>query len=228
MKPNPPVRIPSPSVRSRPAGCGLRLKFPAALCLAGTLALVMTGCRSIKDVPHSGFLSSYSELKEEGGRLVYRSPELKQYKRFMVDPVQLQVRRDPPVLKPGQAAEVARFFRESAVEVLTSRGFQLSDHPDVGVARVRIALTEVHKSKWFLNLHPATKVTGLGVGSASMEAEVIDSITGKQLAAAIKTGRGNQFELDTFSRLDDVKDVIKRWAREAGDRLDEMHNNPPR
>ena len=28
--------------------------------------------------------------------------------------------------------------------------------------------------------------------------------------------RGNQFELDTFSELDDIKDVIDKWAKEAG------------
>jgi len=31
-----------------------------------------------------------------------------------------------------------------------------------------------------------------------MEAEVIDSATGEQLAALVQAGRGNQFELDTF------------------------------
>ena len=208
--------------RSAPA----RLKPSIPLFITGLLCVLVSGCTSTK--PPSGFLSSYTQLKPEGGNLVYRSAKLREYSRFMVDPIEMQVRRDPPVLKPQEAAEVARYFRETIVNLLKSRGYQLSEQPDVGVARVRIAITGVHKAKWYLNLHPATKMTGMGTGGASMEAEVIDSVTGEQLGAAIKTASGNQFELDTFSSLDDVKDAIKRWAREAGERLDEIRKTGTR
>jgi hypothetical protein len=53
-------------------------------------------------------------------------------------------------------------------------------------------------------------------------------VSGEQLAAGIKAGKGNQFELDYFKALDDVKDVIDRWAKEAGKRLDELHGKEHR
>ena len=45
-------------------------------------------------------------------------------------------------------------------------------------------------------------------GGASMEMEVVDSVSGKQLAASVKKGRGNQFELDHFDELDDIMFLI--------------------
>ncbi len=51
---------------------------------------------------------------------------------------------------------------------------------------------------------------------------------GKQLGAVVQSGKGNQFELDTFSELDDVKDVIDDWAEAAGKRLKELRERPER
>lgn len=39
---------------------------------------------------------------------------------------------------------------------------------------MRLALTDVQKATWWLNVMPTSKVTGAGVGGASMEGEVID------------------------------------------------------
>jgi hypothetical protein len=95
---------------------------------------------------------------------------------------------------------------------------------------VRVALTDINESTWWLNLHPASKISGVGTGGASMEGEVVDSITGRQLGAVIQSGKGSQFELDTFNRLDDVKDAINTWAENAGNRMAELRasNAPPR
>ena len=151
------------------------------------------------------------------------SPELREYKRYMVDPVEMRIQRD--VLDPNERAEVAAYMRDALTRVLKAQGFDLADQSGVGVARFRLAITDVQLSKWYLNLHPASKMTGAGSGGASMEAEVIDSVTGKQLAAVIQVGRGNQFELDTFSKLDDVKDVIDKWADNAAKRLKELRDS---
>ena len=107
--------------------------------------------------------------------------------------------------------------------MLRERGFKVVTAAGARTARIRIALTEIQKSKWYLNIHPATKVSGAGAGGASMEGEVIDSVTGAQLAAVIKAGRPNQFSLSTFKGLDGAKGVIDKWAKEAGAAVDELH-----
>ena len=119
-------------------------------------------------------------------------------------------------------------MRNSLRKALRDNGFRLTETPDSDIGLIRVAITDVQKSKWYLNLHPATKLTGAGLGGASMEGEVVDSVTGKQLGAVVQSGKGNQFELDTFSELDDVKDVIDRWTEAAGKRLRELRERARR
>lgn len=188
------------------------------------IAVLSTGCASTPTPTRTGFISDYGRLqKAETGAMRFISPDLREYKRYMVDPVEMRIQRD--VLKPNDRAEVAAYMRDALTRILKAQGFDLANQPGVGVARVGVAITDVQLSKWYLNLHPASKATGAGSGGASMEAEVVDSVTGKQLAAVIQVGRGNQFELDTFSKLDDVKDVIDKWADAAAKRLKELRDS---
>ena len=182
---------------------------------------VLSGCAS--PPKPSGFISDYSNLKDaEPGVMRYIAPEAREYTKLIIDPVEIRVQRESGGLTPSQRAEVARYLREAIGRVLRSRGYTLVTEPDVGVARIRVAITDVQDAKWYLNLHPATKITRAGRGSASMEIEVVDSVTGKQIAAAIRTGSGKQFELNPFSTVNDVKSVIDQWAESAGIRIDEM------
>jgi hypothetical protein len=137
----------------------------------------------------------------------------------MLDPLEM---REPRKLKPSDVAEVARYFNDRLGRELTKHGFNVVSQPGEGVARVRVAVTDVTESTWYLNLHPASKLSGVGTGGAAMEGEVVDSVSGKQLGAVIQAGKGSQFELDTFNKLDDVKDAINRWAANASNRFAEL------
>jgi Protein of unknown function (DUF3313) len=187
-------------------------------------AALLTGCGSTPP-PRTGFLGDYNQLEKiTDSKLRYISPDLAAYNKFMVDPV--QIRMDSKVdLDQAQLSEVAQYFRMKFVEVLKDSGYQVVDTVDGKTARVRIAITEISKATWWLNVAPTSKVTGAGVGGAAMEGEVIDAVSGIQLAAVVKSGKGNQFEVDTFSELDDVKDVIDTWAKEASERFEELRSN---
>ena len=194
----------------------------ALLSLLGFVWL--TGCATTPEP--TGFISDYSRLEKSGSSAMrFMSPNLRDYDGFIVDPVQIRTRRNPPVLKPEERAEVAQYMQSSLEDLLRDRDYSLTNRSGVGIGRIRVAITDATKSKWWLNLHPGSKLTGAGTGGAAMEGEIIDSITGEQLAAVIQAGRGNQFELDTFSALDDVRDVIDKWAKAAGQRLDELRGN---
>ncbi len=195
------------------------LHFILVLAVFGS---ALVGCKSTPAPPTTGFLSDYSQLiAEENGKMRYVSGRLADYNAFIIDPVQLRTegRADFDMEK---RAEVARYFRQQFIEVLQNNGYRVERSAGTRIARVRLALTDVQRSAWYLNLHPGSKLTGAGTGGASMEGEVIDSVTGEQLGAVVKSGRGNQFELDTFSGIDDVKDVIDRWAKEAEQTLREL------
>ena len=153
----------------------------------------------------------------------YISPQLRDYNSYIVDPVQIRAQRAN--ITPEQRAEIARYMHDALAKVLTTGGYRIASKPGVGVARVRFAITDIQEAKWYLNVHPATKLTGAGRGGASMEAEVVDSVSGVQLAAAIRSGRGEEFELNPFSTIDDVKGAIDQWAQAAGERLKELRES---
>ena len=203
----------------------MQTRLKSSIARDGLIAVFLVAVGGCASTPEPvGFISDYSKLEKEGeGRLRYISADLKNYDSVIVDPVQMRTHRDPPVLKPKERAEVTSYFNEAFEKMLREKGFKLVSAAGAKTARVRMALTDVQKSKWYLNLHAGSKLTGAGLGGASMEGEIIDSVTGAQLAAVIQAGKGNQFELDTFDSLDDIKDVIDKWAKQAGERIDGLH-----
>ena len=195
-----------------------------SVCLVGTCSLVAllgAGCASTPEP--IGFLSDYSRLEKTGSaRMGYVSPQLRDYDAFMIDPVEYRITRDKPVLTDEQKAEIANYFRTTFAQALRDKGYKIVDASGPRVARLRAAFTDIKKSKWYLNLHSATKLTGTGTGGASMEGEIIDSVSGTQLAGVIVASKGNQFELDHFKALDDVEDVIEGWAKILASRIEEL------
>jgi hypothetical protein len=185
------------------------------------LVLLCVGCASKPPLSPSNFLDDYSRLdKADDNRMRYVSSKLKDYTAFMVDPVEMEIA--PQKLSDKDRAEVARYFRTKVTQVLESRQHRIVSEADVNVARVRIAMTGIANSTWWQKLHPGMRMTGTGTGGASCEGEVIDSVTGEQLAAWIVTNSGNQFDFTAFSTVADVKAVIDRWAVQAGNRLDDL------
>ncbi len=198
----------------------LRRLFSAAGFGLMVVGAGLLGCAAKPPGP-TGFLSDYSRLqKVDDGAMRYISTELRSYSKFMIDPVEMKVKAK--ALNPEQRAEVANYLRDALIKQLKERNYAVVNTSGADVARLRIAITDVQDAKWWLNIHPATKLTGAGRAQASMEAEVVDSVTGQQLAAAIRAGKGKGFELNPFSTIDDVKSTIDQWAKAAGERLDEL------
>ncbi len=191
------------------------------------LALLLGGCSSAPEATHSGFLSDYSRLEDAGEhRMRHVSPALKSYQSFIIDPVQMSSQRGE--MTPEDRAEVARYFRESFVKLLRARGYAVTETAGAGTARVRIALTSVNESTWWMKLHPASSLSGAGRAGAAMEGEIIDSVTGDQLAAVVQSGAGSQFTVGNFSTLADIKNLIDQWSKQAGDNLDALRGVPAR
>lgn len=95
--------------------------------------------------------------------------------------------------------------------------------PGAGVARVRVALTDIAKAKPLMKLMPTGVVLGTGAGGLSMEAELVDSQSGKQLGAVIEVQDGSRLPLDGLGRLSDAKAIIDDWASRFRSQLDAAH-----
>lgn len=192
-----------------------------SLALAGLLACVLGGCHESPPIQQTGFLSDYSKLEEKSpNKMSYASPELRNYKAFLIDPIVFRI--PPQKLSEPERADVARHFHQVLTQLLEKRGYRIVTEPEVDAARVRIAMTDINRSTWWLRLHPAMRASGVGSGGAALEIEVIDSVTGEQLAAGIVTSPGSQFDIGAYSTVQEVNSAIDKWADQAGKRLDEL------
>ena len=69
------------------------------------------------------------------------------------------------------------------------------------------------------------KLLGSGLGGASLEAEILDSVSHEQLAALVESKLGNRFRLEGLAKWGDAKRIMDNWAKWVRERLDEAHGN---
>lgn len=186
------------------------------------------GCAApVSEPEQSGFLSDYSKLElVDEGRINYVSDRLDEYTSFIIEPVAILFRRDPEdqVFTDEELEGLKAYFVAELTEQLTKNdGFAVVTEPGPGVARMRIGLTEVDETIGVLNVSIYTKVTGLGLGGASAEGEMIDSVTGEQIAAMVRWGTGSRIFQAGLTKTGDAKIAINKWTKNLRELLDQVH-----
>jgi len=203
----------------------MNIRLTVALIFAS--AFLLSCAAPVRQQERAGFISDYSNLKEsESNAFVYDGPNLNRYTVFyftegelLFDPAQ----GDAEITK-DDLEELMAYFREKMIEEVTKDdGYTVVDKPGEGVATVRWGLTAVDATIGVLNVSIATKITGAGLGGAAMEGEIVDSITGEQIAASIRWGSGSRILRAGITKLGDAKIQVNDWARALRRRLDEAH-----
>ncbi len=193
------------------------------------IGLVLTGlsvggCAQSPET--TGVLSSYYKLEPAGaGTLRYvNSDELAQYSQFWVQPVEIHLHPGTKDLtsKKQELQQMKDLLYNAVVNEL-SANYAVVSHGGRGVAKVRMALTDIKQDTAALNVLPTTRLTGLGLGGAAMEAELVDSITGRQIAAVVQTRKSDPISLDGLSKWSSAQAVIKGWAKHFREKIDEAH-----
>lgn len=198
-----------------------RLTQLAVIAFLVAFMPALCGCASKPKLTHTGFLSDYSRLEPvSDSRMRYQSQRIAGFNDFVVDPIRVTVPADK--LSESDRDEVRSYFRDKVIESLRQAGHRVVSTPGPGVARIRIALTDVAASTWWQKVHPVSRAVGAGTGGAAMEAEIIDSQTKEQLGAVVQAGTGNQFDMTAFSTVADVKSAIDGWVQHFSDRLKEL------
>jgi len=208
---------------------GLVLGMALAVGLTG-----LTGCGL--EARRSGFLGDYSQLKPnekyEGTMLyVNQAKPLKAYDRFIIDPVVVHFAPDAKGggIDPDTLNELAVYFHDQVVKGLTDSGYTVVKEPGAGVLRVRTAITQIDKTVPVANIHPAMKMSGLGLGGASMEAEGTDSQSSDRVFAVTDSRKGSR--LDVTGGLQwygNAKSVMADWAKRFVAGVDEAHGKTPK
>ncbi len=141
----------------------------ASLMLSGSLA----GCAQ-HQATQSGFLKNYSQLTPSPvvqGVLAYTRPgtSLSQYDKFILEPISIHFSPNAEgiTIAPAKLDELARYLEDEAVKALSER-YQVVSAPGPGVLRLRVAITDIEEGNPLLNIHPGTKLSGVGIGGASM------------------------------------------------------------
>jgi len=193
--------------------------------------IVLAACAApIEEPERAGFLSDYSKLELiEDDHLSYVGDRMGEYDRFIIDPIVVLFQRDPenPTFSDEEIEKLKAYVVRELTEQLTrDDGYSVVTEPGPGVARLHIGLTEVEETIGVLNLSIYTKITGLGLGGASAEGEMVDSVTGEQIAAMVRWGTGSRVLKAGLTPTGDAKIAIDKWAKHVRKLLDEHHNKP--
>ncbi len=220
------------------------IKLSASTLLLGTLCVACATTTQNRTVGTSGFLDDYSQLKKGGEdqalmAYVDKSVNFSRYDAVFIDPVRI-VRSDDSAMAeiPEEDLKViADYFYASLNENLSKR-YPRVKQPGPSTLRLRVALTDVSKSNVVMDtmssfMPPMVAVSSitklatghtLAVGSATVEVEILDSVSGKRLAAAVDGQSGTKYSSGggKFNKWADAKDACDFWAQRVARLLDDL------
>ena len=191
-----------------------------------TMVMVVTqlGCQP-QSAQKTGFLSDYSRL-ETASKTSLRYVDtraLGRYSSFIVDPVGSRIYGESRgKISAEELRDMASYMHATIVKEL-SKSYTIAYKPGPGIARIRVALTNLKKGFPPLNIYPTSKLMGSGLGGASMEAELVDSETGRQIAALVESQLGERLSLAGVTVWGDAKEIMDKWAQSLKKRLDDAH-----
>jgi hypothetical protein len=154
---------------------------------------------------------------------------IKNYKGFIVNPVEVKFEPDSKgavyeskgELKKQDIQDLANYFHSAILDAIKDAGYTIEYRPAPNVARIRVAITDLHKTRLVLNANPSTHVMGAGIGGAAMEAEMLDSVSGKQVAAIVETKAGSRIPFTGIGDWGGAKSAMDDWAKRFKERLEE-------
>ncbi len=207
--------------------------------VAATLAIAMFagGCATLRGrrgaPEQSGFLGDYSKLQkspEFDAALVYVAPEAQwpAYNQIQIDSVTLWASESTAKLKEEDKRMLTDTLYLALHEEL-GKVFAITESSGPNTLRLRAALTQAKGANVPLRtvttavpqLRAAGSLVGLAgdtattVGTATIEAEVRDSITERRLAAVVDERAGTKalFSKASYTTWGDVEKAARWWAQ---------------
>jgi hypothetical protein len=200
------------------------MKTIVTISVLAVTMLVLGGCGSGQQ-EEVGFLSDYSKLMKESDSILryVNQKKVGNYSAIIVDPVEVHLQskakaKDEAKLTQQQIEDLANYFQDAIVREIAKSGKKIAYQPGPGVARLRVALTDIEKSD-AISMLPQASLAGVGIGGASVEAELIDSVTEEQLAVTVQSRTGSRVPFSTLGDWTAAKQVMDKWAKEMSKRL---------
>jgi hypothetical protein len=159
---------------------------------------------------------------------VYLNPgrDLRQYNKVLIDHVIIYFNPESENrgVDPAQLNELTQYFHQALVNALKDR-YPIVDRPGQGVLRIRTAITDVEPGSPVAGaattivpvgatvsvIKKATTGSNMAVGRASMEIELLDSLSGVRLAAAIDRREGGKKVVS--GKWTAIQEAFEYWAQ---------------
>lgn len=115
-------------------------------------------------------------------------------------------------MKDADREKLAAYFIKKLEEGL-SENYTITDQPGPDVLLFRAAVTDILPNKVYLNLHWSTTLIGAGIGGASLEAELVDSLSNERMASYIDARKGRKLNYTKgLTKWGHSKEVLGIWA----------------
>ena len=163
----------------------------------------------------------------------------KQYNAILMEPVKVYAAETGWWSKaPPETVQALLNYFDATIRKQLSEDYQFVDAPGPNVLRLRAALTSATGSNVALDtmssvipigialnlLKQVAYTENMSVGEASIEAELLDSLTGERLIAVVdkRVGRKYTFKFDKFNAWRVAQDSFDTWALRTHNRLAEL------
>ena len=199
---------------------------------------MLFGCVSSQTQGVSGFLGEYPTFEKgpEGveQRYLKDSVDFSKYTKIMMDEVifYFDTQSDYNGIHPSEIQELSKKFHSIFVKAL---GDKLTDSPGPEVARMRLAVTDIEPSNPLTSTITTVTPMGIavnlikkgsggeytGVGSASVEVEILDSLTNERIAAGIDKAPGGKLDM---GKLSPAESAFAYWAERISVFMNDVKN----
>ena len=182
------------------------------------------------------YLSDYSKLEAvSDSSYRYNDNSISSnYKGFILEPVVVHFLPDSKSavaesegnLTKQDINDMTNYFGSAIIDAIQDSGYKLVYRTGAGIARLRVAITDLRKTNIVFAAVPTSRVvTGIGVGGAGIESEILDSVSGKQIAACVETKDGSRIPFTGLSDWGGAKYAMDSWVSRFRKQLEEMKNN---
>jgi hypothetical protein len=231
------VRATMPNaLRLLPGTFLLHASTAATLASCACAFLLVTACVSVSPGKTERTVDGLTRIQSKRGvDSVFVAPgySLAQYRRVMLDPVDIAFKKDwqrnhPEVTAQDIArirAEGARMFRDVfARELQEKGGYALSDQPGPDVLRVTASIVDLDLSAPETRSAERSRTYVVSSGEMTLLAELRDSESGAILVRAADRQRGRQFGnlqiASAMSNSAEAQRAFAMWASLLRDALD--------
>lgn len=198
--------------------------------------LFLVSCASLSEknnVPQSGFLSNYSELKpvntgdSDISAYIYRQPGIKRsnYDKLIVSPVVLYQTASESGVSLAQIESASQVLH-SDIESGLANQITITDKPGKRTARISLAITgaviekDSFKPRYLIPISAIIQLSSRAAGVDSkqavlvIETKVTDSLSNQMLGAAVTIISSEKFRLES-STPKEFMHASRKWVAQA-------------